>query len=87
MTSSTTMKYKEGTGWPGYFLGRATASLNCTDFHCLFILMACGTKIPAKFELSIPTDPVGPAGYHCWAWFLDWTWIPVDISRRTAIRK
>jgi transglutaminase superfamily protein len=59
---------------------------NCSDFHSLFISMARGNKIPAKFEMGFPIPTkrgegvVG--GYHCWAWFLpnDKGWVPVDIS-------
>ncbi|MFO0966714.1 MAG: transglutaminase family protein [Gemmataceae bacterium] len=59
---------------------------NCTDFHSVFISMARGNKIPAKFEMGFPIpDKRGEGtvgGYHCWAWFLAGgkNWIPVDIS-------
>jgi transglutaminase-like putative cysteine protease len=82
------MKYsKEGKGWgQGDAVWACDSRFgNCTDFHSLFISMARGNKVPAKFEMgfSVPEKhgrgPVG--GYHCWAWFLSKQgWIPVDIS-------
>jgi transglutaminase-like putative cysteine protease len=79
---------KQGVGWGhGDSVWACDSKFgNCTDFHSLFISMARGSKIPAKFEMgfSIPDKPgegtIG--GYHCWAWFLagDHGWIPVDIS-------
>jgi hypothetical protein len=59
---------------------------NCTDFHSLFISLARGENLPAKFEIgfSLP-DEHGQGeitGYHCWAFFKpqNRSWIPVDIS-------
>lgn len=83
------MKYsKEGTGWgQGDSVWACDSKFgNCSDFHSLFISMARGNKIPAKFEMGFPIPPkrgegvVG--GYHCWAWFMPNQngWIPVDIS-------
>jgi hypothetical protein len=83
------MKYsKEGKGWgQGDAVWACDSKFgNCSDFHSLFISMARGNKIPAKFEMGFPIPtkrgegPVG--GYHCWAWFLPdgKGWIPVDIS-------
>jgi transglutaminase-like putative cysteine protease len=83
------MTYKKiGTGWgQGDSVWACDSKYgNCTDFHSLFISMARGNKIGAKFEMgfSVPTKagsgPIG--GYHCWAWFLPEgkAWIPVDIS-------
>jgi Transglutaminase-like superfamily len=79
---------KTGEGW-----GRGDAIWacdskfgNCTDFHSLFISMARGSKIPAKFEMgfSLPEKRGSGAiaGYHCWAYFLpkNLGWIPVDIA-------
>ncbi len=59
---------------------------NCTDFHSLFISMARGSGLPARFEMgfSLPeeagSDQIG--GYHCWASvFIEGKgWVPVDIS-------
>jgi len=57
---------------------------NCADFSSLFIAMARGSKIPAKFEVGflMPAKPGPVAGYHCWGWFLPQGkgWIPVDIA-------
>jgi len=57
---------------------------NCADFSRLFIAMARGSKIPAKFEVGflMPAKPGPVAGYHCWGWFLPQGkgWIPVDIA-------
>jgi hypothetical protein len=59
---------------------------NCTDFHSLFISLARGENIPAKFEIGFGLpDKHGDgdvAGYHCWAFFKPESrgWIPVDIS-------
>ena len=83
------MKYsKEGKGWgQGDSVWACDSKFgNCSDFHSLFISMARGNKIPAKFEMGFPipikhgTGAVG--GYHCWAWFLpnQRGWVPVDIS-------
>jgi transglutaminase-like putative cysteine protease len=83
------MKYsKEGTGW-----GRGDSDWacdskygNCTDFHSLFISLARGRKIPAKFEIGFPLPEKRGSGeipgYHCWAWFKPHGkgWVPVDIS-------
>ena len=92
---NTHMKYsKEGQGWGrGDSVWACDSKFgNCTDFHSLFISMARGNKIPAKFEMGFPIPPKRGhgvvAGYHCWAWFLasfprsPWErgWIPVDIS-------
>jgi transglutaminase-like putative cysteine protease len=83
------MKYsKEGKGWGNGDSVWACDSKfgNCSDFHSLFISMARGNKIPAKFEMGFPIPPERGAGtvagYHCWAWFMprDSGWIPVDIS-------
>lgn len=83
------MKYsKEGTGWgKGDSVWACDSKFgNCTDFHSLFISMARGNKIPAKFEMGFPLPTkrgAGPVlGYHCWAWFLPdgKGWVPVDIS-------
>jgi transglutaminase-like putative cysteine protease len=86
---NTHMKYsKVGKGWGNGDSVWACDSKfgNCSDFHSLFISMARGNKIPAKFEMGFPIPTkrgegvVG--GYHCWAWFLpnDKGWVPVDIS-------
>jgi uncharacterized protein (TIGR03000 family) len=83
------MRYsKEGKGWgEGDSVWACESKYgNCTDFHSVFISLARGHKIPAKFEMgfSIPEQhgegKVG--GYHCWAKFLveGKGWIPVDIS-------
>lgn len=58
---------------------------NCTDFHSLFVSLARGCGIPAKFVmgLSIPKEKEGEIkGYHCWAEFYDQQlgWVPVDVS-------
>lgn len=85
------MKYsKEGKGWgTGDSVWACDSKFgNCSDFHSLFISMARGNKIPAKFEMGFPLPPkrgAGPvAGYHCWAWFMpdggSKGWVPVDIS-------
>jgi uncharacterized protein (TIGR03000 family) len=83
------MTYKKvGTGWgQGDVLWACDSRYgNCTDFHSLFISMARGNKIPAKFEMGFPLPPkLGEGvipGYHCWAWFMpdNKGWIPVDIS-------
>lgn len=83
------MKYsKDGKGWgQGDSVWACDSKFgNCSDFHSLFISMARGNKIPAKFEMGFPIPPkrgAGPVGgYHCWAWFLPdgKGWIPVDIS-------
>ena len=58
---------------------------NCTDFHSLFISMARGVGIPARFVIGAPI-PQGSEGeipgYHCWAEFYSATsgWVPVDAS-------
>ncbi len=83
------MRYsKEGKGWgQGDAVWACDSKFgNCTDFHSLFISMARGNKIPAKFEMGFPIPPKHGAGavggYHCWAWFLPdgKGWVPVDIS-------
>ena len=79
---------KTGEGW-----GRGDAVWacdskfgNCTDFHSLFISMARGVKMPAKFEMgfSLPEKRGSGEikGYHCWAYCMpkNLGWIPVDIS-------
>jgi transglutaminase-like putative cysteine protease len=83
------MRYsKEGTGWGQ---GDATWACdsrfgNCTDFHSLFISLARGKHIPAKFEMGFPLPEQRGGGeipgYHCWAKFKPEGkgWIPVDIS-------
>ncbi|MCA9245710.1 MAG: transglutaminase domain-containing protein [Planctomycetales bacterium] len=57
---------------------------NCTDFHSLFMSLCRELKIPAMFEIGFPLpaeDTSGTvAGYHCWAFFGDERWQPVDIS-------
>ncbi|MBI4598176.1 MAG: transglutaminase domain-containing protein [Candidatus Omnitrophica bacterium] len=58
---------------------------NCTDFHSLFISMACAQQIPARFKIGfvIPEAPSGIVpGYHCWAEFYAQGrgWVPVDAS-------
>jgi transglutaminase-like putative cysteine protease len=83
------MRYsKEGNGWGNGDSVWACDSKfgNCTDFHSLFISMARGNKIPAKFEMGFSLPPQRGEGtipgYHCWAWFMpqEKGWIPVDIS-------
>ncbi|HZZ79262.1 MAG TPA: transglutaminase-like domain-containing protein [Gemmataceae bacterium] len=83
------MKYsKVGKGWgQGDSVWACDSKFgNCSDFHSLFISMARGNKIPAKFEMGFPIPPKHGqgevTGYHCWAWFLpdNKGWIPVDIS-------
>jgi transglutaminase-like putative cysteine protease len=83
------MTYKKvGKGWgQGDVLWACDSRYgNCTDFHSLFIAMARGNKIPAKFEMGFPLPPSRGTGalpgYHCWAWFMpaDKGWVPVDIS-------
>jgi transglutaminase-like putative cysteine protease len=83
------MRYsKEGKGW-----GRGDAVWacdskfgNCSDFHSLFISLARGEKLPAKFEIGFPLPEKRGAGaipgYHCWAFFrpAGKGWVPVDIS-------
>ncbi|MGE5612193.1 MAG: transglutaminase-like domain-containing protein [Bacillota bacterium] len=59
---------------------------NCSDFHSLFIALARGNHLPAKFEIgfSLPAQRGQGtiSGYHCWGWFKPhgYNWIPVDIS-------
>jgi transglutaminase-like putative cysteine protease len=83
------MTYKKiGMGWgQGDVLWACDSRYgNCTDFHSLFISMARGNKIPAKFEMGFPLPSARGTGaipgYHCWAWFMPdgKGWIPVDIS-------
>src|SRR5207248_8815115 len=83
------MRYsKEGKGWGNGDAVWACDSKfgNCSDFHSLFISMARGNKIPAKFEMGFPLPPESGSGaiggYHCWAWFMPQGqgWVPVDIS-------
>jgi transglutaminase-like putative cysteine protease len=83
-----TMKYdKTGSGW-----GRGDTMWacdnkrgNCTDFHSLFASMARSQKIPTRFEIGFPL-PLAKnqgeiPGYHCWSdFYVDNTWVPVDIS-------
>ncbi|MBX9583296.1 MAG: hypothetical protein K2X87_23590, partial [Gemmataceae bacterium] len=79
---------KSGEGW-----GRGDALWasrsgrgNCTDFHSLFIALARGKGLPAKFEIGfrLPEDrgrgEVG--GYCCWARFYvaGRGWVPVSVS-------
>jgi uncharacterized protein (TIGR03000 family) len=84
------MKYDKPAGKPW---GRGDAEWacdskfgNCTDFHSIFISMARGHKIPAKFEMGFSVPEKRGAGdiggYHCWAWFMPGGkgWAPVDIS-------
>jgi uncharacterized protein (TIGR03000 family) len=78
---------KTGTGWgQGDAVWACDSRFgNCSDFHSLFIALARGNKIPAKFEMGFPiaAEPKGMvAGYHCWAWFMSdgKGWVPVDIS-------
>lgn len=83
-----TMKYdKTGTGW-----GRGDTMWacdnkrgNCTDFHSLFASMARSQKIPTRFEIGFPLPAAKHQGeipgYHCWSdFYVDNTWVPVDIS-------
>lgn len=83
------MKYDKSQ--PGYGNGDVlwacdSKTGNCTDFHSLFISLARGKEIPARFEIGfpLPTDKEAGkiGGYHCWAWYhADGTgWSPVDIS-------
>ena len=75
---------------PGYGQGDAawacqSGSGNCTDFHSLFISLARGQQMPARFTIGFPLPPKRGKGtipgYHCWAHFYaDKKWIPVDIS-------
>ena len=54
------MKYsKEGKGWgQGDSVWACDSKFgNCTDFHSLFISLARGNKIPAKFEMGFPIPP------------------------------
>jgi transglutaminase-like putative cysteine protease len=83
------MTYKKvGAGWgQGDSLWACDSRYgNCSDFHSLFISMARGSKIAAKFEMGFPLPAKTGAGvvpgYHCWAWFLPAGkgWVPVDIS-------
>ena len=59
---------------------------NCTDFHSLFISLARGRELPARFEIGFPLpEKRGQgkvSGYHCWGWFYveGQGWVPVDIS-------
>ena len=59
---------------------------NCTDFHSLFISLARGQDLPARFEIGFPLPPTRGegtiGGYHCWAQFhVDGHgWVPTDIS-------
>jgi hypothetical protein len=85
----TTMRYdKTGTGWGrGDVLYACDAKKgNCTDFHSLFMAMACSQGIPSRFEIGFPLPPDKHsseiAGYHCWAEFFEpqHGWVPVDIS-------
>ena len=83
------MKYdKSGTGWGNgdiYWACDAKRG-NCTDFHALFIGLARGADIPAKFEIGLPVPADKPSGeiggYHCWAEFYlnGYGWVPVDAS-------
>lgn len=75
---------------PGIGEGDAVAACasrlgNCTDFHSLFIAMARGCRMPAKFEIgfALPAKPGPVADGHCWAWFGAGGkgWVPVDISQ------
>ncbi len=84
------VKYKPAGSAPGIGDGDADGVCvrglgNCTDFHSLFIAMARGHHIPAKFEVgfAVPSKPGPVAGYHCWAWFCaeGKGWVPVDISK------
>ena len=89
------MTYKKvGKGWgQGDVLWACDSRFgNCSDFHSLFISMARGNKIPAKFEMGFPLPPARGTGsipgYHCWAWFMpkDKGWVPVDISEANQHR-
>ena len=59
---------------------------NCTDFHSLFISLARGQGLPARFEIGFPLPQQHGEGtidgYHCWARFhVDGHgWVPMDIS-------
>lgn len=84
-----TMRYdKSGTGWGrGDALWACDAKHgNCTDFHSLFISLARGVGIPARFKIGFPLPEDAHQGivpgYHCWAeFYVDGTgWVPVDIS-------
>ena len=83
------MKYsKDGEGWgTGSTDWACRAGYgNCTDFHSLFISLARGKGLPARFAIGFPIPPergegkVG--GYHCWSDFYvgGYGWVPVDIS-------
>jgi len=86
---------KQGTGWgQGDSVWACDSKTgNCTDFHSLFISLARGHKVPAKFVMGFGVPEkrgqgtVG--GYHCWAWFKpkDHGWVPVDISQANQVRK
>ncbi len=83
------MKYDKSK--PGYGNGDSVWACdsktgNCTDFHSLFISLARGNSLPARFEIGFPL-PADQSegvvkGYHCWAWFFakGKGWTPVDIS-------
>jgi uncharacterized protein (TIGR03000 family) len=82
-----TLTYKKaGTGvGQGDALMAAEARVgNSADFASLFISMARGHKIPAKFEIGfvVPPKPGPVTDYQAWAWFLAGSkgWIPVDIA-------
>src|SRR5262249_40664429 len=83
-----TMVYDKTTpGWGNGDTERAcdVAKGNCTDFHSLFLSLAGGEGIPARFIIGFPLkpEPEGTVpGYHCWAEFYipGRGWIPVDAS-------
>lgn len=79
---------KAGEGWGrgdalwAYRSGRG----NCTDFHSLFIALARGKGLPAKFEIGfrLPAERGRGEvdGYCCWAQFKAGGrgWVPVSVS-------
>ncbi|MCB0364525.1 MAG: transglutaminase domain-containing protein [Bdellovibrionaceae bacterium] len=79
---------KDGKGWgQGDPIWACTAKRgNCTDFHSLYIAMARGLNIPARFEIGVPLpnhlNKGEIPGYHCWARVYDAEkgWIPIDAS-------
>ena len=57
---------------------------NCADLHSLFIAMARGSRLPAKFEIgfAIPAKPGPVTAYQSWAWFCPDSkgWVPVELA-------